>query len=671
MSILRDDDPPGLVLIYLDSNATQWLATGNVNPADVALLKSKLLNLRDEAGGRPFVPRIALVHHHPLPIPEASIHEGLTSFEPFLVLRNAGFVLRELSRSDVDLVLHGHKHYSAFGRLGYSVDHRQEGEIAVLAAGSCGVTLSEPGRNSVNLIDVYEAGRMSYTAIYFGGGGGVPVNQLFRNKREVHGMEMHKARVHRRAAERQGQWVDKTVHAVAIDACGVAVVRHDVTGHVFERSLPSDAIPVYIGVTMGRVAHTTLELAETSKRAGHTWTDHPTAPQRDIRCGIRLGHRLLTGPPADYGYQYVCFNTYAVTEWETVTACQRDERIGQRRGRAPGLEFTSLVVRAPTRTLVIRVQLQAGGAAAEPFVQVLRWSRYPDTQLDEARHFVNDEDGDWVPDTDLTAHEAGNLVHIGSHAWELRVAFPLVGYRYDVRWRVGSAEPPGQDRRQETARRGRAQACRKALLEDQSLQQRIGAWGGQLREWLAPQFRARLRTDNDLEIAVFVYDGQTQSLQQVLASAGPGGTVLPFAVPLGEGVVGAAFKRSEFVMYIDPALTGSKEDAAYLYDEAPEGQWKAPKWKFVAAFPVFALEEPLKSLNGLSFDGWDPQTTVGVVTIASTATDSGLLGLTEQAAGAPNQAVPRLTAQAVWGLAHLLLMYLADPGASAPRAPGP
>lgn len=708
LPLTRADDPQELVLIYLDSNATQWLATGNVDAREVSELKAQLLNLRDEPGSRPFVPRIALMHHHPLPIPEASIKEGLTSFEPFLVLRNAGLVLRELNRCDVDLVLHGHKHYSAFGRLGYSVDHHVEGEIAVMAAGSSGVTISEPGRNSVNIIDIHETGRMSYTAIFFGAGGGGQVNELFRGKRDVHGMEMHKARVHRRASERQRQWVERITHAVAIDSGGVALVRHEVVGHCFERTQTSESVPVYIEVSMGRVPHTTLHLSEGSKRAGHTWVGKPVAPMMKVRCGINLGHRLSTSPPVSYGYQYLCFNTFATTEWETLTAVQRDERLQVARGRAAGLEFVAYVVRIPVRHLSVRVQLPAYAFQAEPFVQVMRWSTYPDTKLDEARNFVEGSaDGRWVLDTDLTAHESGSLLHLGSNVYELSVGYPLVGYRYDIRWRIRSPEVSVPVRQVETARRGIAEAYRQALTrlsEDDDLRKALEAWTNQFREFLLTGYSALMPSLDDLHVATFVYDQARQELRRVLHSKPSdeeGGGRL--SVPLGEGVIGAAFKRSEFVMYIDPELTGSTEDGAYLYVAAPEGEWKPPKWRYVAAFPLFALDEPVIAVDGLSFEGWGPQTTVGVLTIASSASDSGLLSLTTRhesdedgvgegearSSGGASRAEPpvqaevsqaasegsavgpaetaatppaaaRLTAVQLWGAAHLLLEYLSQ-----------
>lgn len=628
---MREDDPEKLVLIQLDSNHTQWLASGSIDPAAVTGIKSRLLNLRTEEGGRSFAPRIALMHHHALPIPEASIKEGLTSFEPFLVLRNSGFVLRELSRCDVDLILHGHKHYSAFTRLGYSVDHAAEGEIAVLAAGSCGVTHAESGRNSVNIIDILETGRMSYTAIYFGGGGGAPVNELFRHKRDVHGLEMHKARVHRRAAERQGQWVERLRHQVFIDIGGVAAVRHEVDGHAFDRSHSTDIIPVYIDVSMGRVAHNTLRLLDKYKLAAHHLVNHPTKPETSIRCGINLGQRLATSPPSDYGFRYVCFNSYAVTTWETEAVCARDERIGRHVGRSRGLEFTSCIIRVPMRQLVMRLTLPPHLVFGEPKVRVMRWRSYPNIELDEFKHFCPEAQGTWERDSDLTEHEASKLARKSSNEWELRVAYPLVGHRYDIVWRVRNEEREELPLQELSSRRGRTMAYRRLLLNGPpTLLSHVSSKLKLLRNFATKHFAGSVLQDEEFEIAVFVYDADRQALRQLELgdlNASPGQQP-ELEVPIGEGIVGAAFKTSDFVMYVDPKVSGSSDDAAYLYQS--DDTWGESKWKFVAAFPIFALANALDTINEVPFYTWGPQTTVGVITFASTAPDSGLLKLMEE-----------------------------------------
>ena len=113
-------------------------------------------------------PRIALMHHHALPTPYSDVREGLTSFEPFLVLRNAGTLLKELTRNDFNIVLHGHKHYSSFMRLGYTNQQDVEGELAVIAAGSTGVTHAEAGRNSINIIETHSNGYMLHVPVFYG-----------------------------------------------------------------------------------------------------------------------------------------------------------------------------------------------------------------------------------------------------------------------------------------------------------------------------------------------------------------------------------------------------------------------------------------------------------------------------------------------------------------------
>ncbi len=644
--MMRGDDPPEVVLMHLNSNHQTWLASGSVDVNEITRLKAMMLNVRDEVGGRAFAPRIALIHHHPLPIPDSKISRGLTSFEPFLVLRNAGILLRELNRCDVDLVLHGHKHYTSFSRLGYSLDHRTEGEIAVLGAGSAGVTHGEQGRNSVNFIDVFKSGRISYTTIFFGGGAGAPVRQLFESTRFVHDVDMHKMRLHRRAIERQGHWIERTEHTVSVDSAGVAVVTQDICGLRFERTFGTRSVPVYIEVSMGRVPHTTLALSEKSRSAGHSWIARPTAPQHRIECEIDLGMDLtVAGALVDLGYRYVSFNTYAITEWETLKARARDLRLEQGKGRAAGLEFTGVVVRSPMRELVLEVQLPISMIAPEPMVRVMRWHSHPDLPLDKWRHFREDADEQgWVYDSDATEHEGGRLIRIGENRWQFRVSHPMVGHRYEVKWRVRDVEIDRANQGLETARRGLAKAFREILLSPLTYPFHAAA----ARDWLStlheaviqPDFGATLGRPDELEVAVFAYDDENQELRLSLAFPStpvyPG--KVPMSVPLGEGVLGAALKRSAVVFYIDPELSGSTDDAAYLYQDLPDAEWTSPKWKFVVAFPLLSFLDPLETRSENYLGALSPAGTVGVLTLSSTATDSGLWKLTESVAMHTNRA---------------------------------
>lgn len=678
--VTRDDDPAQVALVYLDSNHAMRLASGNVDVRELTRLKAKVLNMRDDED-RSFVPRIALVHHHPLPIPDSKITEGLTSFEPFLVLRNAGIVLKELNGCDVDLILHGHKHYSTFSRLGYSIDHSVEGEIAVLGAGSAGVTHSEAGRNSVNFVDLYPNGRMSYTAIYFGGGAGAPVTELFRNKRYVHDMDMHKRRIFRRGIERHGQWAMQISHEVAIDPRGVAVVQQEVEGLRFERDQPATVVPIYISVSMGRIPPATLRLSEKSLRLGHQWVGPPTTPKSTIECSIDLGLPLTAASPAvTFGYEYLSFNTYAITEWETVEASQRSSHPDVSSGRTPGLEFTGLVVRIPVRQLILRLKLPRYAQLPEPRVRVMRWSTYPNLPPDkDSRQFRESLDGHWLQDTDMTEHESGRVFRLGDDTWELRVDFPLVGHRYDLTWRVRDPAEDKSRQHQETLRRGVTQAFRALLLKLDAKPEHAQAarnWIAFTHHILSEEFRSESGSDAGLSLALFVYDEASKNLRLVLEHPPHSGRRKGFEIPLGEGVVGAAMKRRAVVSYIDPGLSGNLDDAAYLYDP-DDGAETPPRWKYLVAFPVFGLPgSAAEFADEASLDsGWSPSATVGILTLASMAPDSGLVRLTAPEAAEPvppktepsDEKTPEvLTYKTVWVMAQLIVFALKSVSDSAP-----
>ncbi|MBQ0917737.1 metallophosphoesterase [Hydrogenophaga aromaticivorans] len=638
--LMNEDDTDGVVFVYLDSNHQLTLATGSVDIEEVTRLKAKMLNMRDLSGATSFAPRVALVHHHPLPIPDARITEGLTSFEPFLVLRNSGVLLRELNRCDVDLILHGHKHYSSFSRLGYSLDYKTEGEIAVLAAGSAGVTHAEQGRNSVNFIDVFRSGRMAYTTIFFGAGAGKPVTELFRNSHFVHGMEMHKMRMHRRAVERQGQWIRLLKHDARVDAGGDVVVSHEVEGHHFDRDLNSSCLPVQIDVSMGRIAHNTLKLSEGSVRAGHKWNNKPKKPERSIRCSIEMGQHLsVSSSPCSYGYSCVGFNTYATTEWETIRAFELQERTRSNTGRTVGMESVAVVIRVPIQQLELSLQLPRDLVSPDPQVRVLRWRSYPDVPLDEKMQFSETIDQWWVYDSDSTQHETGRLVRHGDN-WRLRISNPLVGHRYEIRWRVRDAVDlevltADQDEAvrletEETTRRGRAELFRSWLLDLPKHQARKTSIEEFLKAFLVavcePSFQSPGGDpSNDLEVALFAYDSGLHELRLVAATSETDLSVdSALRVPLNEGVVGAAFKRAVPTYYVDPVLSGSRDYAAYLFDM---GTGKGDVWRYVVALPIFASTSPF---SAYPFDvAWSSATTIGVLTISSLSPASGLSALAE------------------------------------------
>ncbi|WP_081058456.1 MULTISPECIES: metallophosphoesterase family protein [Burkholderia] len=633
LPLVRDDDPASVTLIYLDSNHGMRLATGFVDVKQLMRLQAEVLTRRDVEPDKAFAPRIALLHHHPLPIPHASIKEGLTSFEPFLVLRNAGSVLRELNRCDVDLVLHGHKHFSSFGKLGYAADDHAEGEIAVLAAGSAGVTLSEAGRNSVNFIDVFPNGQMSYTSIAYGGGRGQPVTELFRENRPIHTIAMHKRRAFRRALEHHGQHAELISKSVRITSAGTGHVACKVEGLHADRAQLAGLRPIRLDVSYGAINPKSVKLDAESKARGYVLTTVALDARKSIQVSIDLNQQLTLAVPAvTFGYKYLEFNSYVVSEWEAEQAALLDKAAERPAGRVPGLDFTSLVVRTPARRLTLSVDGGNVMGALQPEVRVMRWSTYPKIGLDIAGEFAEDASGHWVLDAVLSKHEQAHLRKSKDNGWVLDIEYPMVGHRYDIAW--PAPEQPVVDH---TAVR-RALAMRRRILDDS--RQRGMAPSANASERLTHYLSActsiwydKLKSPVDCReqfaAAMFVYDDDNQCLTEVSEFRVGEGAVLAdrskyLDLPLGIGLASATMKTSLVLTYCDPELGVTNSEGAYIYEVIPDGHKQ--KWKVLVALPIYPL--PLDDdVWTIPEAGRAHQEAIGVLTLASTAADSGLLRL--------------------------------------------
>lgn len=119
-------------VIGLDSSERdEWFARGTVSDTSIAAAcrAAKAAKHSDLV--------IVLVHHHVLPIPEAekkSAKRGLRAVANVTGLLNSGSLLTQLSKSHVNVVLHGHEHYRNQAR--FRAGENPSSEVVVLAAGS-------------------------------------------------------------------------------------------------------------------------------------------------------------------------------------------------------------------------------------------------------------------------------------------------------------------------------------------------------------------------------------------------------------------------------------------------------------------------------------------------------------------------------------------------------
>jgi predicted MPP superfamily phosphohydrolase len=137
-----------LYVLCVDSNMPadplMNLAQGAVGPAEGLLLSKTVTDWREKNPSYDRSYKLALLHHHPMPIPLAEM-AGLQEADSFHLMRNAGTFMRFCIESGIDFVLHGHKH--AQGISVVSVPNIRAAEmpraLAVIGAGSVYVPFSD------------------------------------------------------------------------------------------------------------------------------------------------------------------------------------------------------------------------------------------------------------------------------------------------------------------------------------------------------------------------------------------------------------------------------------------------------------------------------------------------------------------------------------------------
>jgi 3',5'-cyclic AMP phosphodiesterase CpdA len=132
LGVTATDPGWNIRVIGLDSSEDdKWFAQGAVKQTSIAGA-CRCATLKSD---RDLV--IVLVHHHVLPVPEVEMRReksGLSAVADVTGFLNSGILLDGLSRSHVNLVLHGHEHCPNQARFRSVSD--LSSEVVVLAAGS-------------------------------------------------------------------------------------------------------------------------------------------------------------------------------------------------------------------------------------------------------------------------------------------------------------------------------------------------------------------------------------------------------------------------------------------------------------------------------------------------------------------------------------------------------
>lgn len=550
-----------VALFGLDSNRSRFLAAGKIRDAQITRLGAAIVAHGPDAHG-PLLHRIAVVHHHPIPIPYTP--EAVTSFEPFLVLRDAGTFLRELWLHDIDLVLHGHRHRSCFSRLAYGATSDTSKILAVLSAASPTTKESVAGRNSFNLVDVHSNGRVGVTQIEFGGGITLKgMSDATATHFDAVGFDDLKQRNFRRMFGFLGFQCAEFFRHIDIGDLGETTSTIHVRDLEVDDAVTMETQHHALQVDLGGIDPSAIKMIDATPGA----QIRQLAPPHDLtkRVEIQVGFpSLVRGSRVSYGLQYVTTNNFRLSEWE----CKSVSPVAD---RPSAEEFIGVRVRLPMRRLRIGVRLPTNLASPNPYLTCLRPAGYPHLDYDRAtREVQRPTDDEWELDADMTEHERPSLVEVGPRQWEASIRHPLAGYQYRIAWRVQDVREQGVDAYrvgQTEELRKSSVAYRRARLGEsgQSLSPAVrlllrNLLQALLREFAEPKrFRSTDPARETLRVCFFSYDAAADrdrivAIEEVVQGSGGHAGAADWKLEYGEGVAGLTFKTASPQIYYAPAL---------------------------------------------------------------------------------------------------------------------
>lgn len=618
----------------------QSLATGYVEDGALYKIANKIQDLQQQRA--PIMIRIGVLHHHALPVSHPVVKEGVTNYEPFLVLRNAGAVIRSLSDNGFDLILHGHKHVHQFARIDFDSGERIGNPMAVLAAGSATVHSGEAGQNSFNIIHIAHHGRMNIRTFRFGGGA---TANLVRTNKPTPAATFHedlsdvKRRNFNRAKERQAISCDQLLVNIDVDDFGTATTVQRVEGFQVFGSYKTAGRSYRVFYNQGGTIPTPKLTLDSPSRFNGCTLQSLSQTEKNVH-PFRVAFPALISAESgkiDFGFSYSSYNCVALTQWEAV-----------RKGDVPE-EWVGALINRPTRIFVMTLKLPEKLADAVPYLKCSRSNVYPMFTLNDDNDIeLGTAVSEMVYDAEITKHESAGLHRLGSGLWQLRVEMPLVGYRYEIRWPLPnhSAGPAVAGVTEMYQMNLRDYSDMRRIGDDSRIVKKCRAQFQALYDGLFDKYRSPDPKEK-FTVTLMAYDPQAKDLYIVDGVRSWDAPLSwDFRLPLGHGLGGAAFKqRRSIIDWVAPGTNGSA--GAYLLDIAESTA--ATPYRVMMSIPIF--HEKYR-------DATDPppDAVVGVITIGSDSPGSKLMELSSSPSQKEDVRQLRIVAQTF--VEQLLKAYL-------------
>ncbi|MEW6363123.1 MAG: metallophosphoesterase [Acidobacteriota bacterium] len=503
----------GDCLVYLfsfDSNHLMagW-AKGRVSARQLKGFARTINNLRTDGEKYKRAYKIAVLHHHPLPI----LHAGL--LESFLVLINAGEFLRHMAQAGVDLILHGHRHRRVVSFLNLGSTSGLRRKLSVVASGT---TLMRGGGgrgNSCNVITVHGDHLAVVTeALRTGGAAFAEADPVFLPPWEEYVVDRYQDLVRSR-----GYRIEAISKSIVIDEQGYARVELKLDRVVVaDRMVFKGVEPLEVEVERGRIEH--LEL-----------TGSPHAPSFPVRGGSR--HKtieippseLLRGSPLSLAVSYWHFNSWALdTEQFRRKYPQRKE----------AREESCFECIRPVRVFHQIIGLPRNCKLGEPPELIVY------RMINDGKKPFPEED------RHLTEHFSSSLQFFErENTISLTLNHPLPGFRYAVRWWL-----PKPYARQVSHVYSAEQERMIQELRKEASHRRLNELMRRIERAAKDQLGIGDAEEIDVSFSIPVYEPDKPAAMKFIASNDANLAILSLELEVGDGAAGAAYEENRIVSFV-------------------------------------------------------------------------------------------------------------------------
>jgi 3',5'-cyclic AMP phosphodiesterase CpdA len=568
-----------LVLYPFDSatSPTSW-AGGNIP-------LSQFVDARKPSvptGAAPY--RIAIVHHHSVPIPHDSKSETL------MVLKNAGAFLSEIASVGVRLVLSGHKHHQHISRVTINAETDKELELTVVNTGSptAGKYPGAYGHN-FSFIEVCPQSGAQITQYRSDGGPFNPLTPFWVDSVENCGKALL-----RENKARQRFHYDALENNIVINEDGDAFHTLKVRGFSFlgEGEISALPIPWSARVATGQIEQPLVRPDPGSPvETQITWSTRErqyVEGQINLSRPIRRGHK-----PFGFSIDHHAINAYAMSsqQFDLLHA-------GQKTGSH---EYAELVLRrAPVSSLSIRVTLPPNfKLSGEPELLILR--------------------GESAEERFQRAYASQLNFDPGSNVISVTIPCPPLGLGYRLVWGLTDDAPPAG--RSSRGLRGEAAMIADRLLDLADHDPKGNLLSKKLLPAIGQEARREFTLDpeaNDpLLLTIMVFDRNRCKLRIAAANLDEADQQWKTELAYGDGIAGRAFKMNTVRLFIKAK---SKQNRIPFYyadgtGNAPSDNGDEIKEEALISLPLSHPDEP--------------QTTFAVLNISSRKRNSKLVDLTD------------------------------------------